>query len=223
MKTRPILMNTFSVRAIKDARKKQTRRVIKPQPRGQLIPWFLNKPFDNRWIDETLTEGELQAGQDYVWHCPYGIVGDHLWVRETWAVWQSVLDEVKAGYMATQEALEHVLYKADFDDKEWKELHEDHEWTFKPSIFMPRWAGRITLEIKSERAEEIQSISQEDIFAEGINELEPSTRRWCPLLPDVAKEKFIQLWDSINAKKGHDFASNRWVWMVEFKRIGNVL
>jgi len=112
--------------------------------------------------------------------CPYGQPGDRLWVRETFA-------ESRSG----------VIYRAApmFDDCE----EGDVSWKWKPSIHMPRWASRITLEITAVRVERLQDISEEDAKREGF--------------PDVVH--FYELWTILNGKES--WRANPWVWVVEFK------
>ena len=100
---------------------------------------------------------------------------------------------------------DYIGYKADNNP-----ANENALWS--PSIFMPRWASRITLEIVSVRVERLQNISEADAFAEGI-----SGGDW---LGDPVGE-FAKLWNSINLKRGYGWETNCWVWVLEFKRIDN--
>jgi len=158
--------------------------------------------------------------------CPYGEPGTTLWVRETWASTE------QAGFHPSDAG---IVYRA--TDPDWS----DYEgWKWKPSIFMPRWASRITLEVTAVRVELAQEISVNDCLAEGIvgteqwDKVPPdSVRDHCelPMTPealDAAIEKgwgdyttaaFHDLWDSINKKRGFGWAENPWVWVVEFRRI----
>jgi len=204
MKEHPILFSGEMVQAILEGRKVQTRRVIKPQPTydtacGGHWYWLTGtwksicigcktiEKFASWMLNPSVSLNHPRS------RCPYGAPGDLLWVRETWAHWMTITDDVKAGDMPIEDALESVLYKADFTDEDWVGLHEDYEWTFKPSIFMPRWASRITLEVVSVRVERVQDISEADAYAEGIG-LDPT-------LPHPL-QWFKELWDTINAKRG---------------------
>lgn len=186
MKERPILFSGEMVRAILDGRKTQTRRVVKPQP--NLLRWcpIQSGRYDG-WDDE--------HGNPYP--CPYGVPGDQLWVRET------CLIHCKPRRL---EPKGEVVYKADFPD----EATAEPGWN--PSIFMPRWASRIQLEITNIRVERVQNISIPDAVAEGIRVI---TDPECPE-PD---ERYRVLWDTINAKRGYSWETNPWVWVIEFKRI----
>jgi hypothetical protein len=114
--------------------------------------------------------------------------GDRLWVRETWA---------PTGDPAPNEA----IYRA---DEKWS----SSRW--RPSIFMPRWASRITLEVVSVRVERLQEITLADIEAEGFG-------RVGALGQGATFERWAKGWDAINAKRG-SWASNPWVWRIEFRR-----
>jgi hypothetical protein len=136
--------------------------------------------------------------------CPYGQPGDQLWVRETFRAWPD-------GY----------AYRADYRDKE---LGDAVHAPWKPSIFMPRAASRITLEISGVRVERLQDISEADAKKEGI---EPFTDfkksgHWLRYDKDTLNgyvgnpvESYASLWESINGPRSWD--ANPWVWVVEFK------
>ncbi len=187
------------VKAILEDRKTQTRRVIKPQAHhyngdmlGQPIIYPCKDEYDFGDPNKPI-------------RCPYGIPGDRLWVRETWQT-----DSAYDPYSPAQlDSGSHVLWLADGASK----LAGQHGYwgKIRTSIFMPRWASRITLEITNVRVQRVQEISNEDAKAEGI-----------PLrIPDhwVSHRKaFAVLWDSINFKKC-PWKSNPWVWVIEFKRV----
>jgi len=141
--------------------------------------------------------------------CPYQ-VGDHLWVRETWAPY----DELVLGYAL--DSPEWVVFRA--DGKMWNththcyadkgDLIDPARW--RPSIHMPRWASRITLEITGVRMERVQNILERDAEAEGVH---PTPEFW----PDPHRHAFELLWDSIYAKRGLGWDVNPWVWALEFR------
>lgn len=142
MKERPILFSAEMVRAILDGRKTQTRRVIKPQPINALDR---PPPCD----------------------CPYGKIGDRLWVRET------------------QAKFHPAVYMADVAE----DFYPSYLWT--PSIHMPRVASRITLEITAARVERLQDISEADAMAEGVS------WKHNPALPTTPVNAFAALWTSV--------------------------
>ena len=217
MKERPIIMGAESVRAILEGHKTQSRRVINPQPKFIGAP---NVPFKT---DDTNSKGII--------NCPYGRVGDRLWVRETWkpGAWRND-GRVAIDYMASPE-LTHTPWAymgeqaSRFIHKWLAEVEKSglvpneqgrYEWEpgksplkWKSPMFMPRWASRITLEITDVRVERLQDITEEDARAEGTT----SPLRYVGAL----RHKYKHLWDKLNAKRGYPWESNPWVWVVSFK------
>lgn len=172
MNFKPILFSTPMVQAILDGRKTQTRRVIKPQPLD--VVTYANQRV---WYPEVIK-------------CPYGEIGDVLWVRETF-----IKDKESFLHKASHTLVEKFI-----------------KW--KPSIFMPKEACRLFLQVKNIRVEQLQDITEEDAFAEGakhgrfygLGQIGGSTR-----------EGFFELWETIN-KKG-SVNKNPWVWVIEFEKI----
>ncbi|MEY0948827.1 hypothetical protein AB7179_01365 [Providencia manganoxydans] len=201
MKERGIIFNSEMVRAILDGRKTQTRRIMKPQPKTNENGGF---SWPSNICQSMINIKEMMQDNEGVWAgiagiaCPHGGVGDRLWVRETF----------KAG-LCTEST---IAYKATHKPSDLEEgWHEEIKWT--PSIHMPRWASRITLEITDVRVERLQEASDDDFKAEGYpleRELTGgSTDAFC---------WFRNLWDSIS-KPECNFESNPWVWVIEFKRV----
>ena len=192
IKEKPIIFSTPMVQAILNGTKTQSRRVIKPQPYQSYssLSWDGNDKSGNGRGTGIIGTNEAGLKMWLPLVCPYGQAGDRLWVRETfWA-------------MADGKT---IYYKATVP-------FPNFPFTWKPSIHMPRWASRITLEITGIRVERVQDISHEDARAEGVI---PMT---C-CLPDAQHyfTPFKELWDSINAK--HSWESNPWVWVIEFKKV----
>lgn len=222
MKTKPILFSGAMVRAILEGKKTQTRRIMKVQP--DCLGALENSPGG-----ELVYHWPHSNTQIYYCKCPYGQPGDGLWVRETWRT-----EELSDG-------LDGIRYKADgffipIKNTEeasdaWgaanmnKQLWEKDLW--KPSIFMPRWASRIKLEIIGVRVARVQEIDRADAKAEGVSNLwswdekrnakHPEHFRRAVLNPYVAN--YSVLWDEINAERGFGWDVNPWVWVVEFKRV----
>lgn len=196
IKERPILFSGPMVRAILEGRKTQTRRVVVPTmttPRVaplHMEPWIIDgeQETDEHGLPCWAGYHPDYPGEAKWFSCPYGQPGDRLWVRETWN--KQMID-----------GAERVAYRADIPNG-----HSFLYW--HPSIHMPRWASRITLELTGVRVERVQDITSEDARAEGVD------------APDVLpRSKFATLWDSINAKRGYGWETNCWVWVLEFKRL----
>lgn len=238
---RPILMSGPMVRMTLADQKTRTRRtrgldVINRSPDSWSLNGIESLGAECLWIGLSCNAGDDAVG------CPYGKPGDRLWVRETWAVGvcadalkPSALD---AGTWKRDNG--GVWYLADGTQPA-TPISARGKW--RPSIFMPRWASRIILEITQIRVERLQHISTEDIIAEGIQI--PVTSEGCPpgkvklltrltdkhnhppidYLPknpreaDFYRAEFASAWDGLNFKRGFGWKVNPWVWVIGFKRL----
>jgi len=105
------------------------------------------------------------------------------------------------------------------------EFPADKYGIWRPSIFMHRWASRILLEVVSVRVERLLDITPQDCRSEGISvercgcEICATTSAICPADGDAYIGEYAELWDKINPKPGYAWATDPWVWVVEFKRI----
>lgn len=217
MRERGMIFNSEMVLAILDGRKTQTRRPLK-------------------WKQTRFTEiGEHEDGSKWPWSedaehacdfwhpCPFGDVGDRIWVRETWQAIHDSVDEfghVEERTYAPSIPKEkdrywHAVYAEHFG----VENREDRGFPWRPAIHMPRWASRITLEIADVRVEQVQSISQADAIAEGAPRSHPSIDAVSQDhgFPDFSRSWFGQTWQSIYGAES--WQTNPWVWVIEFKRI----
>ncbi|EBV7175794.1 TPA: hypothetical protein ACJG7T_004277 [Salmonella enterica subsp. enterica serovar Muenchen] len=203
MKERGMIFNAEMVSAILSGRKTQTRRPIKwKQTRfteiaerddGSLWPWA----------------EDCERGGDIWFACPYGEIGDRIWVRETFRVHSRATD------VAT------LVYRASVRNSWTEQTHRvpvavcnkpatPEKWT--PSIHMPRWASRILLEITDVRVERLRDLSEEDAKSEGIT---PSAGG---VLPGWEyRINFRDLWMDIYGTD--NWEANPWVWVIEFKRV----
>ncbi len=225
-KTRPILFSGAMVRALLEGRKTQTRRIIKPQPpiacdRSIVMPASAEVAFTH---DTTMLV--YPGNGDWI-RCPYGQPGERLWVRETFYhgdAWYPDRPGLEWKNCHRGELCTWVDYRATYKPDRGEE--RDFPWT--PSIFMPRWASRITLEIESVRVDRLQEISGDDAITEGVagrTAFEDSGKHYSiPGAPSIVWEHdpvavYAQLWESINGPGS--WALNPWVWVVTFKKIAS--
>lgn len=224
-KEHPILFSGPMVQAILDGRKTVTRRVVKPQPEDDIDDLhggeFRDRaPYDLECNETGLVYGYGFECEDQVWKCPYGRPGDRLWVREAWRLTCDTDAVCCVAYRADGAALHYLCDNGgEGDPTELAgpagELWDVDEAKWKTSIHMPRWASRITLEVKSVRVERLQEITEAEAKAEGITKaivagIAPGT---------FYRAGFAQLWDNLSADRGYSWESNPWVWRVEFSRL----
>lgn len=194
MSERPILFSAPMVRAILAGTKTQTRRAVRPVGNDG---GFVLQDYGRGWWPYRSDDGESpMKGDNEIPHaCPYGLPGDRLWVRETWG-----FNPDFPGLLG------HVCFRADRG-------HEHDGINWRPSIHMPRAASRITLEVTGVRVERLQSISEADAIAEGVQRTAGGS--WLPGPCDHPEWAYHQLWDQINGDGA--WAANPWVWAVSFR------
>jgi hypothetical protein len=225
MKELPIIFSGPMVKSILHGKKTQTRRIVSPQPTylPHLAMWG--------WKQVAGGGSEISWAQDMadpiMEYCPYGQPGDHLWVRESWAmrtaVYSDGIERTSICYAATPKygiRVPGCLRNVD----QMCYLHvstplEHHGWgwpiKWRPSIHLPRKYSRITLEITSVRVERLQYISDDDIVAEGIDYM---VEKDGSLSTTFNRQAFATVWDKINGKRnGCAWTNNPWVWVVEFE------
>jgi hypothetical protein len=203
---KPILFNAEMVRALLDGRKTQTRRVVKKQPDEEGLAFH-----------RVLKEWHDTSGNKYT--CPYGQVGDRLWVKESYWIGNYDTENltVSGMYNEGNKAFGDVKLSAD-------EFHKFQSRAFpfrsSPSIFMYKSLSRINLEIVDIRIERVQDITKEEALAEGLRKW-PHKNDYAYGFNDGAVDgygsptgAFHALWDSIYK----NWSDNPWVWVVEFKR-----
>jgi hypothetical protein len=233
MKERPILFSGPMVRALLDGSKTQTRRVVKPQPESRTGMNCTRLIFKDRKGNPLLDEA-LEATEPVIYRslCPYGQPGARLWVRETWYCDDFRVQRgpyIKPDDMDVAAAREDgtLVYAADG-----LRPYEAEQPVWRPSIHMPRWASRITLEITGVRVERLQDISEADAIAEGCNParhlrgdddiavntaMRALENKVLCLRSDYPIARYAVLWESING--GGSWEENPYVWVVEFKRV----
>lgn len=204
---RGMIFNAEMVRAILDGRKTQTRRPIK-------------------WKQTRFTEiGEREDGSKWPWSedaehafdfwhpCPFGSVGDRIWVRETFQgpLFDFDLMDSYCKDSTPFEKSEFCVYKADgVPAPEFYDADDELHCCWRPSIHMPRWASRILLEITDVRVERLKSISDRDALREGCSAADMKSG-------DCVADVFARLWASIFGSDSWN--ANPWVWVIEFKRV----
>jgi len=215
MKQTPILFSTPMVQSIQEDRKTKTRRT-----RG-----LEDLVIDTESGYVYNGKGNIQLDihtwkQDILRFCPYGNIGDVLWVRETWGLnYFGSIQYYHLKYKSIEPKNADILYKADV-----KEFDVLLEKKWKPSIHMPKAAARIWLEIIDVRVERLQDISEEDAIAEGVY-LHKGTGDLYKfyiqgrdnIVTDTAIKSFASLWISINGQES--WSKNPWVWVVSFKKV----
>ena len=229
MKERPILFSSEMVKVILAGQKCMTRRVVRKD---------ISNQFDID-VDNTVAAYINQLTGDScnpVEICPYGSARDRLWVRETWYYEEHMHDSTEGTPDLPGGLYSHrLVYKADRPDYPVNVGVGRQGW--RPSIFMPRWASRILLEVTDVKVERLQEITEEDAIKEGMPDEYPISSAYCPRCAglgsrsfkttetgcpncDTAKKRFKNLWDSINGRKpGKTWDDNPWVWVIEFRRV----
>ena len=219
MKERPIIFSGPMVQAILEDRKFQTRRVVKPQPKyhpprsqgGSGVWW---------WRDRQGWAGDEASPSVPIPYCPYGAPGDHLWVRETWAV----DDALNASRPRDIPRDSEVVYSA--TGAHGCAMGATGKW--RPSIFLLRWASRLSLDVTGVRVERVQDIGEDDAVAEGCGHTNGSPYfdggrhpvKGTAKAFVTARDAFADLWDSISGgKPGRTWDDNPWVGVVDFERV----
>jgi hypothetical protein len=257
MKERGLIFSGGLVPKILSGAKTQTRRVVTPHTSymdGSPVnaEVWSELQFDRAWTDRgpspagnpgpylKVPRPWIQKGKqiDETVHriYPRYFPGDRIWVRETWNLIKEVGCPTETDH-GTEWSTEWeywdgplpkeppegwlLVFRADQE-----EGFVDGPW--RPSIHMPRWASRITLELTKVRVERLHEMNQQDAIAEGIEYLgddHPIVRdnsefpRWYNgrIYTHTDFEAMYDLWNRLNAKRGFSFDSNPWVWILEFK------
>jgi len=219
---RPIIFSTPMVQAILNGNKTMTRRIVKPQPAMDTeISYMPNEPIP--WQGEwNPWKWDTEEGESVSKRCPYGNIGDRLWVRET--VFPVVIED----YDGHGNEKHTFWYKADNIDEDLKNNYEDSRWI--PSIYMPKVACRIFLEITKIKVQRVQDISEEDAIHEGVECMngvfngKPGfwyrnyhSKNEPPVRISTAIGSFQSLWEMINGEESWN--TNPFVWAIEYRRI----
>jgi hypothetical protein len=209
MKTRPMLFSAPMVRALLDGSKTQTRRVMKNQPNEDWVPESYvelhgyNK-FEELDPNKVIGWGPVDYTGENGYKCQHGQPGSQLWVREAWRT----VAEANSTPPRELTSAHRIWYEAD-------QPQQPGAGKLRPSMFMPRWASRLTLEITDIRVERLQDISEADAIAEGVQ---------CSALEKIqarhgewAKRAYRLLWEQING--AGSWSDNPWVWVYTVKKV----
>lgn len=236
MKQSGIIFSDAMVRAILDGRKEQTRRVVIPQPPPEYSIPICDAHGCCCWSTDGTEEGDCFP-QESPLTCTFGKAGDRLWVRETFIIESNLMLDSEDRYPPPFRDGRPVLRLRDenFGDY-WQQCHyraTDPEpklvnqntalpCRWRPPLFLPRWASRITLEIVNVRVERVQDIPEDDVEREGVqvshyycdeDDGEFGTHRCNP------RGDFRRVWDSLNAKRGFGWSVNPFVWVIRFRKV----
>lgn len=227
MSEKPIIFTTDPIKAILAGRKTQTRRPLRRQP-----------PQGFKFCGITDDLG-YPASHDYIWaqfgfkhcndplcyKCTYGRPGDRLWVREPWRVssgsnyftsdYKKLWVEYRAGWRRGFK--QQITISRVDSDIAMKALGQHKPGPWRPSIYMPRWTSRITLEITDVRIERVQNISAVDTANEGMFNDGKCWQNGDGVAYNTGEQAFQALWDSIYASRGFSWNVNPWVWVICFK------
>lgn len=220
MKARPMLFSGPLALAILDGRKTVTRRPIKSVlghgPRESMQTAATFRPSTTRGYDWTfkargcwqdLRHAELVA------RCPHGKVGDHIYGRETWRTFERPSDMVDGIVFAADGAFVPIADTKEAADR-WVDAHDNgkHGNNWRPSLHMPRWASRITLEITDVRVQRVRDLTEDDARAEGFT-LNDAIKAKVPSTRDV----FALTWGDLYGPGSWE--RNEWVWTLTFRRV----
>lgn len=251
VKERPILFSGPMIRALLDGRKTQTRRILKldvPSDADEAFFWsgedlrrkgWRNVSEPGLWARRNGRDGYIQR----VGPCPYGVPGERLWVKESWWIATPYSYGTTSGGceldpppLASRKR-DPIHYAADGSPPNCHNRHYGPDglrggwfaapdpyavWVRRPSIHMPRWASRLTLEITEVRVERLQDISDRgqpnDCIAEGVfaDDFAGKASDWLERgFSSIEKARIHDLWTSINGPESWD--ANPWVWAVSFR------
>lgn len=241
MKERPIIFSAPMARAIMEGRKTMTRRQIKTIT----VESAAVGRHRVKLTEADHSGNDMRADfEEGMFACPYGQIGDRLWVREAFMAvgyggfgqtidsgyerFETIGIEFAAGgdpvtfdflngtaIDGTPESVDYAMASR---------MSDSGPEGYRPSIHMPRWASRIALEVTGVRVERLQDITNSDATAEGCQAI--AGAKWqtfaeadagSPMHDHTARDAFAGLWDAINGEGS--WAANPWVWVVEFKRV----
>lgn len=204
MSDKGIIFSAPMIRALLDGRKTQTRRLLKDAPKGD---WHCDRVGSGlRWVASP-------GSPSLPCLLPFAS-GDRLYVREAWRALRRF-----DSYKPRNIPVSWVHCEADEATGDARLAPIGRMGKLRPSIFMPRWASRLWLEVRDVRVERITSISEADALAEGIDRIQfPEIGDW-----GWPQRRFADLWTSLHTKPGERWQDNPWVVAVTFDvLLGNI-
>lgn len=196
---KPILFSAPMIRAILEGRKTMTRRVVDPDLWDCLED---GRPSTAQYIE---TDDTPMGGVPAIRFCPHGVPGDRLWVRENFYVqpdiWAQHHDKQPIHYAASTRR------------------EEVEDYVCKPSIHMPRWASRMTLDLSAVRVERLHDITEADAIAEGCDHKTQYLNGTVFEGTPSCRNDYANLWNDINKKRGFGWDMNPWVWVETFIKV----
>lgn len=222
VKERPIIFSGPMVRAILAGKKTQTRRLVKPQPGavpdGAYMDSYNHSTDWCFWLpDGRLANSVGPTENECMWRCHYGQPGSRLWVRENAYIAPPNFGDDPFTNCRDDESRPRLVSWAASMDGDSVRCATDYGVKLTPSIHMPRWASRITLEVTAVRVERLQAISDDDICRELGAPLQWQGEGPAPYVRNLP-QSFEFLWDRINGKRA-PWSSNPWVWAIAFKQV----
>lgn len=219
MRERPILFSDQRVRALLIGQQTQTRRIMKSQAFG---PGQDNH--EGCYAFDVMTNHrhghQIMSMENLNYCCPYGQPGDQLWVREAWRgpiIPPEQVNEYEKS-PASFRYPHYCQYRADASEYG-NNVGGRDKFGWQTGIHMPRWASRINLQITHVRAEKIQTISDDDIIAEGVQTDSHFLNSFFTMNSETGspKEAYKRAWEKQYGSTSWEV--NPWVWVIEFKLI----
>ena len=224
MKRYPGTFSDAMIGAIREGRKTQDRRVVKLSdsigPEYGRALWELAHNPDDFSPGEWTFIDRAHPTESYPWivTCPFGQPGDQFWVPECWkprgncyrrAFGPQIQYAADGEYEWRAPRVDGVdVFGSDADLRDYltsRYVRAHERWL--PAVQMPRWASRTIVEITGIRVEQLQKITEEGAVAEGMIDA------GAPI------DAFVYEWNQINAKRGHPWDANDWVWVPEFVKV----
>lgn len=220
------------IQALQEERKTMTRRLKGLENLNKDPDYWTLKASDNKVYNEYLFYPQNKQRESYSVKCPYGKVGDVLWVKEMYYAygWWELDRLTKTGkdkwrFVDITKGFFEYRYHESAPNRLRKNSYRELGWYKRSSLFMPKSVCRIFLEITDIRVERLQDISQEDAKAEGVFPMPHRPDEECKPHAkatnhgDCFRCAFKFLWNKLNGEKGHGWNANDWVWVISFKQI----